>query len=436
MSMSVYFTSLGCPKNLTDTENLMGFFAKSGYQIISDPKNADLIVINTCAFLEKSREESISVINELAAFKKSGSCKKLYIAGCLPRYIENITTGSKQEKEYKSVLLNIDGIIDSVKIYGCFAPKIKATHPWLSYVKISEGCNNNCAYCLIPKLRGGLKLRATMDIIKEIEILSKKNVKEIIFVAQDTTLHKDLTRILKKTAKIRNIRWIRIMYAHPKHISKKLISLMANERKILKYIDLPLQHCNDKILKLMNRGYCKSDIERIVNLLREKIPEIVIRTTFIVGFPGETEKDFDELKTFVKSMKFDRVGVFPFSRENGTKAYNMKGQIQEKVKNDRLKKLMRLQERISYVKNKALMGKTLDVIVEKIVDADKTFKKRMTYNFIGRSYRDAPDIDGFVYAYSFNISKIKLGDIVKVRVNGCSTHDLYGVMIDSRRKTG
>ena len=414
---SFHIVSLGCPKNLTDSEVLMGHLCKEGYAYTDDPSSADTIVVNTCAFLSSARKESEQVIKEMAQYKKNGACKKIYVAGCLPKYV--------RAGRDRPLLHSVDGFIDSIDLFDCHAPRVKATPPWTAYVKISEGCNNNCAYCLIPSIRGRLRTRKVSDVLKEVKDLAGRGVKEMIFIAQDTTAHTKFPEILKKTSAVKGVKWIRAMYTHPKHITDEFIDVMAKERKILKYIDLPMQHSSDKMLKAMNRGYDRKYLEVLISKLRKKMPSIAIRTTFIVGFPGETEKDFEDLKAFISKMKFDRVGVFPFSREKGTKAYGMKGQVSERVKSERVRRLMKLQAKISREKNQGFIGKTLDILIEGA--GFKPARTGSALKYIGRSYRDAPEIDGKITVDSRQQTAVRAGDIVKVRITGAGTHDLRGV---------
>ena len=417
--MKAHIVSLGCPKNLTDSEVLMGQLVSEGYSITNDPSEAEMIVVNTCAFLKSAREESLSVINEMAAWKNIGKCQKLYVAGCLPKYSNK-------------PLKDVDEFIDSIDLYSCKIPRVKATRPWTAYVKIAEGCNNRCTYCLIPSIRGKLRTRKVSDILSEVKNLAKNGVKEVIYVAQDTTAHPKFVELLKKTAKIKGIRWIRIMYTHPKHISAKLIETIAKEKKIVKYIDMPIQHASDKILKAMGRKYPptssfgslrslrtslgagdRNTIEILLKCLRDKVSGIAIRTSLIVGFPGETEKDFNELVDLVKTAKFDRLGVFPYSREDKTPAGKMNGQVSEKVKKSRVDKLMKIQAGISLNKNRSFIGKKMEVIIE---------GKKGKY-FVGRTYRDAPEIDGNALLRSDN--KKTYGDVVNLYVTAANIYDLF-----------
>lgn len=395
--MKAHIISLGCPKNLSDSEVLMGKLFGAGYTFTNDIKIADIIVINTCAFLKAARVESIETIKN--AIKKKKCSAKIYIAGCLPKLKKKLSS------------LKIDGTIESIGLFDSSTPKIKATNTWTAYVKISEGCNNNCSYCLIPKIRGKLKLRKVPDILKEVDYLAKNGTKEIIFIGQDTTAHPDLINILRAASKIKGIHWIRLMYAHPVHLSDPLINLIAENKKICKYIDLPLQHICDNILKNMRRGILSSASKLLIKKLRQKIHNLCLRTSFIVGFPGETEKYFEELLSFVKVFKFERLGVFKYSKEKGTRAYNMRGQVPNKVKNSRFQKLMSLQSQISLELNKKLIGQIFDVLVEK---SGKDF-------CIGRTFMDAPEIDGSVKILN---NGLKPGNFVKAKIISCSSYDL------------
>lgn len=399
--MKAHIVSLGCPKNLTDSEVILGQLSCAGYKITQNIKTADLVVINTCAFLKSAREESFSEIKKAFAQKKKGA--KLYVAGCLPKL-------SKNKLPTKTGKM-IDGIIESIDVFDSHTPRIKATNKWTAYVKISEGCNNKCAYCLIPKIRGRLKTRPVNDIVKEVTALSKRGVKEIIFVAQDTTAHPKFTALLQKTSKIKKIEWIRIMYTHPKHITPKLIKFMAKNKKICKYLDLPLQHIYNDVLRRMGRGVSRQYIENLIKELRRQIKGLAIRTSFIVGFPGESQEAFLDLACFVEKEKFERLGVFTYSREAGTPAANMRGQVSEKVKRFRFQKIMALQKKISLEMNRKLIGNIVEVLLE----------KKSGKSFVGRTYMDAPDVDCSVEVLN---SGLGLGEIVKARVIKASPYSL------------
>lgn len=403
--MKAYIVSLGCPKNLTDTEFLMSKLAQEGYSFTNEPSQADLILVNTCAFLQSAKHEAIDTLKELAKYKNKGKCKYLIAAGCLPQ---------RYKHECPELLPEVDAFIGTPKRFATKGKVIKATAPWFAYVKIAEGCNNKCAYCVVPKIRGPLRIRPVKDIINEVKVLVKAGVKEIIYVAQDTTAHPKFPTLLRKTARIKGIRWIRIMYAHPAHVTDKLIKVIASERKIVKYLDLPIQHAHDKILNRMKRRYKRQDLYTFILKIRRKIPKIALRTSVIVGFPGEGEAEFEELLAFIRKVKFQKLGVFTYSKEEGTPAAKMRGQVSGKIKQERFHKLMQAQASISKELNKKLIGKTLDTIIERIDQG----------NFVGRSYLDAPDIDGTVFVKSNE--SLTPGEIIKVRITGAKTYDLIG----------
>jgi len=405
--MKVYVVSLGCPKNLTDTEVLMGKLVASGYEIINDPSEAEIIIINTCAFLRSARDEAEAVIKEMAKWKKQGKCRELYIAGCYPRWAKALKS--------KVLLRNIDGIIDSIGLFDYCTPRLKASPPWTAYVKIAEGCNNCCSYCLIPKIRGRLRARKLADILKEVKLLAKRGVKEIIYIAQDTTAYPNLSKLLRKTARISGIRWIRLMYAHPAHLKDDVIDVIASEKKMVKYLDLPIQHVSNHILRQMNRRYQRKDLENLIQKLRALIPGLALRTSVMVGLPGEGEKEFSELLEFVKREKFDRLGAFKYEREERTVAAKMKGQVKEKDKEERFNQLMRVQSRISKELNQRMIGNIIEVLIE-----GKNY---------GRSYRDAPEIDGKVLVKS--PKPLNPGEIIGVKIVGARTYDLIGVPVPS-----
>lgn len=413
--MKACVVSLGCPKNLTDSEVLMGQLACCGYKLVTNPKKADLIIVNTCAFLKTARDESLATIKDAIKHKKTGA--KVMVAGCLPKHHKNLRLNAAVRfgnRDVQSLVSN--NSINSIALFDSHTPRIKATHPLTAYVKIAEGCNNRCSYCLIPKIRGKLKVRPVNDILKEVKLLAKRGVKEIIYVAQDTTAHPDFTALLRKTSKMRGIHWIRILYAHPKHITDALIDEIARNRKICKYIDLPLQHICDSILMKMNRGVTRSAVESLIYKLRRKIKGLAVRTSLIVGFPGESDKDFKELVDFVKKVKFERLGVFKYSKEDGTPAANMRGQVPEKIKSSRFHTLMSLQKKVSRELNGKLAGKTIEVLLE----------KKAGRFIIGRSMADAPEID-----CSVKVSNAACGvpGFVKARVIKARAYDLAAVCV-------
>ncbi|MFH1387403.1 MAG: MiaB/RimO family radical SAM methylthiotransferase [bacterium] len=409
--MKAYFVSLGCPKNLTDTEVLMGKLAASGYEITTNPAEADTIVVNTCAFLKTARDEALKTIKEMANWKKKGKCKQLLIAGCLPKYLDHLSPSGRGAWGE-----GVDGTIDSIGLFNYCTPRIKATSPWYAYVKIAEGCDNRCSYCLIPSIRGKLQVREVDDIISEVKGLAARGVKEMIFIAQDTTAHPNLPEILERSAKIKGIAWIRLMYAHPTHLSDKVLEVMANEDKIVKYLDLPIQHSSDKILRSMNRPHFSGErLENLIHNIRRKIPQIALRTTVIVGFPGENEADFRELLDFIGRVRFERLGAFAYQKEKGTPASKLREQVSGPIKVKRVKQLMRLGARLSRELGEKMIGQTLAVLIE---------GSQAGGYYVGRSYMDAPGIDGNVLVRSNK--SLSPGEIIKARITKARTYDLIG----------
>jgi ribosomal protein S12 methylthiotransferase len=404
--MKAYFISLGCPKNLKDTEFLMGEFKSLGYSITSSEKEAQIVVINTCSFLQSARDESRETISKFLKLKELGKIEKIYIAGCLPKYHEIFQNEKINGVEY----------LDSIDLHKFKKPYIQATPPWTAYVKIAEGCNNKCSYCLIPKIRGKLRIKSQEDILDEIRFLTEHGVKEIILISQDTSVYPDLHKLLKKIVKIKPLSWLRLMYLNPSRVSDELIKVIAGEEKICKYLDLPLQHICDKILKRMDRPCTEKRARSLIHKIREAIPEVSLRTTFLVGFPGETDEDFERLLDFVKEVKFENLGAFVYSRENGTKAANLGGQIKENIKVSRWHSLMNIQNQISKENNNKLIGKELEILLE----------DRDTNSYIGRSYREAPEIDGSVILEAAN--KFPLGEFVKAKISSSAPYKLYACL--------
>ncbi|MDD5382600.1 MAG: MiaB/RimO family radical SAM methylthiotransferase [Candidatus Margulisbacteria bacterium] len=406
--MKAYIVSLGCPKNLTDTEVLMGKLQQEGYSFTNNPAAADLILVNTCAFLQSAKQEALKTIKGLAKYKGLGTrgqglgkCKYLIAAGCLPQ---------RYKHELPKLLPEVDAFIGTPQRFH--PSNIKATPPWYAYVKIAEGCGNRCAYCVVPQIRGPLRIRPMNEILQEVALLAKTGVKEIIFVAQDTAAYPNFPGLLKKTAKIKGVQWIRVLYAHPAHVTDKLLNVIASERKIVKYLDLPIQHINDKILKRMRRRYARQELEKLIDNVRRR--KIALRTSVIVGFPGEGEAEFAELLGFIRKVKFEKLGVFTYSKEEGTPAYKMRGQVSAKEKAKRFHKIMRAQARVSKELNGKLIGERLDVMIERVVRG----------GYVGRSYMDAPEIDGSVLIKSQR--PLKPGEIVKIQIQGSRTYDLIG----------
>lgn len=386
----------------------MGSVAAGGNEITANPAEAEIIVVNTCAFLKPAREEALKVLREMVAWKKKGRCRKVYIAGCLPQWLKEVGTVR---------LPAIDGEVESIGLFNCAAPRLKATPKWTAYVKIAEGCDNRCSYCLIPTIRGKLRLRLEKDILEEVAGLAKRGAKEIVFIAQDTTAHPAFPSILKQAARLPGIRWLRVMYTHPSHLTDELIKTIAEEKKVLKYLDLPVQHASSNILKKMNRRYDRDSLDLLLSKLRKTIPGLVLRTSLIVGFPGETPADFDELLDFIKTNRFEKLGIFSYSREIGTPAAKLPGQVPERTKEKRRESAMRVQQQVSLELNRTLVGQKIEVLVE---------GKKGPY-LVGRTYRDAPEIDGVFYLRSSR--KIDPGQIITALITKASDYDLYGQVI-------
>ncbi|HZK11574.1 MAG TPA: 30S ribosomal protein S12 methylthiotransferase RimO [Atribacterota bacterium] len=442
--MRIGIKSLGCPKNFVDSEVICGELREKGYQISGKIDHSDIVIINTCSFIRDAVEESVEEILKLVKLKKEGKIKHIIVTGCLPqRYKDdNLKQEFPEVDAFLGVgeLLDIDSTIKSVlqseKIYKvCAEPKFLYNHntprtiltpQHYAYIKISEGCQNNCTYCLIPQIRGNHRSRKMEDIIEEVKMISEKqNLSEIILIGQDTTLYGfdlygeyKLAELLKKLSllELKNLKWIRLLYTHPAHYTDKLIEVIADYSKICPYLDLPLQHISDKILKRMNRSVNKNDVICLINKLRARIPNLTLRTTFMVGFPGETDKDFKELLNFVKEFRFERLGAFIFSREEGAPAYDFPQQIPLRIKKERLKELMLTQQLISKEINNGYLGKEVEVLVDEI----KLGKPKIS---IGRTKGDAPEIDGKVI---IKTDKAQVGDIIKVKVLEALEYDLIG----------
>ena len=410
--MNILFISLGCDKNLVDSEVMLGLMDARDYQIVDDETQADVIVVNTCCFIHDAKEESIQTILDMARYKSEGKLKALIVTGCLAqRYQEEI---QKEIPEVDAVLgtTSYDKIVDAVEealagnghmeladIDALPLPETKrlvTTGGHFAYLKIAEGCDKHCTYCIIPKVRGNYRSVPMERLIKEAEDLAEQGVKELILVAQETTLYgkdlygeKSLYKLLRNLCKIRGIRWIRILYCYPEEIDDNLIQVIKEEPKICHYLDLPIQHANDSILKRMGRRTSKEQLVGIISRLREEIPDITLRTTLITGFPGETEKQHEELMDFVDEMEFDRLGVFTYSPEEDTPAAEMPDQISEEVKEDRQAEIMELQQEIVFAQAEDMIGKEVLVMIEgKVADENA---------YVGRTYKDAPNVDGLIF---------------------------------------
>ncbi len=439
---AVYVVTLGCSKNEVDSELMLSILNKGKYEIADEIENANIIIVNTCGFIESAKEESIETIWEMTKYKdkEEGNCELLLLAGCLAqRYskelieeIEDIDgiIGTGNIKDLNNILEKIEGNNDSdnkiVKVDNIDDSYLenvdRINFSQTAYVRISEGCDNHCTYCIIPKLRGKHRSRKLEDIITEVNYLANNGVKEIILIAQNTSDYGidlygeySLYKVLNELNKIKDITWIRVLYLYPDNFNDKLIKSIKENNKVVKYVDIPLQHINDSVLKRMNRRTSKSDVENLIIKLRNEIPEIVIRTTFIVGFPGETDEEFNELYSFVEDTKFDRLGVFSYSMEEDTPAYSLRNHIDESVKQNRNDKLMELQRNISESIMMSKVGNIYEVLIEEYAGED---------TYVGRTYMDSPEIDGVVYINS--TEELDLNNFVKVKINEYLEYDLLG----------
>lgn len=447
--MKIGVVSLGCPKNLVDSETMLGLIHEEKYEITNDPSEAEIIIVNTCGFIESAKEESINTILQMAEYKKSGSCKYIIVTGCLSqRYAEELFSELPEADAIAGVEVydEIGSIIKRVMngerfimlerskpdvIYTSketFLPRILTTPSYTAYLKIAEGCDNCCSYCAIPKIRGPYRSKPMEQVLKEAKALADNGVKELIVVAQDTTRYGEdlpggkllLADLLKELNKIESLKWIRVMYCYPNNFTDELIETFASLDKVCKYVDLPLQHASNRLLASMNRYDTREEVETLLAKLRKRIPGIVIRTTFIVGFPGETDADFEELKEFVEQQRFENAGVFAYSQEEGTVAGAMPNQIPDEIKQERYHELMALQAQISEEIHKDTEGQTLKVLVEGIEEDGSGLH-------YGRSYREAPDIDGLVFIE--NPGDIKPGCFVKVNILQGFTYESVGERI-------
>ncbi len=443
----VSMVSLGCPKNLVDAEVMLGYLDREGYEVTTDEKEADIIIVNTCSFIKEAKQESIDAILDLADRKHDGRCNLLIVTGCLPqRYQEElcrelpevdifIGTGDYPriaeiiaEKRDTSEQLRYIG--DPSFIYDESSPRLKSTPLYTAYLKIAEGCSNCCSYCVIPSLRGAYRSRPMEGLLEEARRLVASGTREINVIAQDITRYgtdlddgSSLESLIRNLAKIQELRWIRLLYAYPNGITDELIKLIKEESKVCKYLDIPLQHISDPILTKMNRRSTSRQIRDLIGRLRAEIPEIALRTSLIVGFPGETEEDFKQLLQFVDEAQFDRLGVFCYSREEGTPAAEMTAQVSERIKKERYKKIMKAQARLSFKRNRRLTGRIEEVLVEGFSEETELLLK-------GRSSRQAPDIDGQVYITAGNAN---VGDIVSLKITDSSDYDLIGEIVEPDR---
>ena len=435
----VLFISLGCDKNLADSEEMLGMLVENGYTLTNDETEAEIIVVNTCAFIHDAKEESINSILEMARYKTEGVLKVLLVTGCLAqRYKEEIIKEIPEvdavlgTSSFGDIIKALDKVFEGERylefkdinaLTEISKKRVLTTGGYYGYLKIAEGCDKRCTYCIIPKLRGNYRSIPMEQLISQAEYLAGQGVRELILVAQETTVYgkdiygkKCLHKLLKELCKIPGIQWIRILYCYPEEIYPELIQTMKEEKKICHYLDLPIQHCSDKILKKMGRRTTKQELIDIVTLLRKEIPDIILRTTLITGFPGETEEDHEELMEFIDTMEFDRLGVFTYSAEEDTPAANMPNQIAEEVKQDRQAELMELQQEISIDKGNDKIGTCVEVMIEgKVADENA---------YVGRTYGDAPNVDGYIFINTD--TELMSGDFARVHVTGALEYDLIG----------
>ena len=438
--MKVGFVSLGCSKNLIDTEMMIGVFKNNGFTIVNNPQTADIIVINTCGFIEPAKEEAINTILEMAEYKKTGKCKILVATGCLvERYKEELEKAlpevdiflkysdyaeekGKSAEVFAKVLKKIAENIEVEKSELDLMDRVVTTGNNYAYLRIAEGCSNRCTYCAIPYIRGAFVSRTIEDILEEAEMLVKSGRKELILIAQDTSKYgidiygkPQLAKLLTELCKIKDLKWIRFLYTYPEDITDELIEVVKKEDKICKYFDMPIQHISDRVLKRMNRKCTGESIRKVIEKLRKEIPNVIIRTTVMVGFPGETNEDFEELYDFIKETKFDKLGAFSYSKEDGTPASRLKEQIHPMTKKSRYNKIMKLQKEISKQNEQQLLVRELEILIE-----DMSFDRKY---YVGRSYMDVPEIDGVAYIKN-NTDKNLIGQYIKAKVVEVKDYDV------------
>ena len=437
--MKIMFVSLGCDKNLVDTENMLGILRDHGFEFTDDETQADVIAVNTCCFINDAKQESIDTILDMAEYKKTGKCKALIVSGCLAhRYKDEITKEIPEvdatvgTSSYDKIAEVVDSVLegkginkveDTDRMPQVSNKRIVTTGGYYEYLKIAEGCDKHCTYCIIPSIRGNYRSYPFEYLIEQAKYLVEGGAKELILVAQETTMYgidlygkKSLPQLLEKLSEIDGLEWIRILYCYPEEITDELIDTIKRLPKVCNYLDMPIQHASDRILKRMGRRTSKDELVSVIGKLRKNIPDIALRTTLITGFPGETDEDQQELLDFVDRMEFDRLGVFTYSPEEGTPAANMPDQIDESIKQQRRDEIMQLQQQVSIDKSSECIDKVIDVMVEgKITDDDA---------YVGRSYKDAPNVDGYVFINTN--ANLMSGDIVKVKITGAMEYDLIG----------
>ncbi|MBC5745355.1 30S ribosomal protein S12 methylthiotransferase RimO [Lachnospiraceae bacterium MD308] len=445
--MNLLFISLGCDKNLVDSEVMLGLVEKRGYKIVDDEREADIIVINTCCFIHDAKEESIQTILEMAEYKKGGRLKALVVTGCLAQRYQNEILKEIPEVDavlgtasYHKIAETIEaalrggGFLELADINGLpfvDTKRLVTTGGHFAYLKIAEGCDKHCTYCIIPKLRGNYRSVPIERLLKEAKELAEQGVKELILVAQETTIYgrdlygeKSLHILLKELCKISGIRWIRLLYCYPEEMDDRLIQVIKEEKKICHYLDLPIQHSEDEILKRMGRRTTKEQLISLIRKLREEIPDIVLRTTLITGFPGETTEQHEKLLAFVDEMEFERLGVFTYSPEEDTPAADFPGQVPEEEKEERRAQVMELQQEIVFEQAEEMTGKEVLVMIEgKVADENA---------YVGRTYMDAPGVDGLIFINTDR--ELMSGDFAKVTVTGAAEYDLIGELSDEFTK--
>lgn len=441
--MKILFISLGCDKNLTNSEEMLALLTENGHEIVDSEEDAEIIVINTCCFIHDAKEESIENILEMAEYKKSGTCKALIVTGCMAqRYKEEIIQEIPEvdavlgTSSYRDILKAVEEACsgrhfeeyrDINELPEDTGRPVLTTGGHYGYLKIAEGCDKHCTYCIIPSLRGSFRSVPEERLLAQAEYMAEQGVKELILVAQETTVYgtdlygkKTLHILLKKLCRIKGIRWIRVLYCYPEEIYDDLIQVMKEEKKICHYLDLPIQHASDKILKRMGRRTTRAQLTEIIEKLRREILDIVLRTTLITGFPGETEADHQELMDFVDQMEFDRLGAFTYSPEEGTPAEKMTDQVPEELKEERRDEIMELQQEISLEKGNDRIGQELMVMIEGKVSGESAY--------IARTYGDAPKVDGYLFVQTGEL--LMTGDFAKVKVTGALEYDLIGELTD------
>ena len=446
--MKILFISLGCDKNLVDSEQMIALLGERGYEFTDNDDDADIVVINSCAFIKDAKEESIQTIIDAGELKRTGNAKCIVVAGCLAeRYSESIkeelpevdaivgTTAFDKIVDVVEQVLEKKGVVEEKesidKLTYVAGKRTITTAGNYEYLKIAEGCNKRCTYCAIPYIRGHYRSVPMEQLVSDARQLAERGVKELILVAQETTVYgidlygkKSLPELLRKLCEIDGLEWIRILYCYPEEIDDELIAVIKEQPKICNYLDLPIQHASDRILKAMGRRTSKSELVDIVSKLRREIPDITLRTTLISGFPGETDEEHAELVEFVKDMRFDRLGCFTYSPEEDTPAAEFDGQVEEAVKEERRDEIMTIQQEIAFEKSEEMVGKTLDVMIEGRIPEDHVY--------VGRTYRDAPGVDGMIFLDETGMGELMTGDFVRALVTESSEYDLIGIKEGSK----